>query len=215
MVLTERQKKIIDIAQWVMIAVLAFVCAVVFVGNKKLESQRTLRQERIYTRIYDSQTIESLRKENKALYDSIATLAGLGESEAAVIIKYRTKYVRDTIRAVEFKETPDSTYLYTEESDSVDTRVELSAKQLNWMSVSTTLKGNLTLVNATDGNTTQTTVAHPSNMEVEGVTTWHKKTTWKDRISYGPSVGVGYGAINRKPDIFVGFTVTYDIGRRK
>ena len=215
MFLTERQKHVIDIVQWIFIAVLAIVCTVVFIGNKKLETERRLKQEQVYTQIYDSRTIESLRKENAALYDSIARLAGLGEPEAAVVIRYKTRYVRDTIRAVEFVETEDSTYLYTENTDSVDTRVELSAKKLNWLSISTTLKGDMTIVNSTDGNQTQTSIQHPSNMDIEGVTTWHRKTTWKDRIGYGPSVGVGYGVINRKPDVFVGFTVTYDLSRRK
>jgi hypothetical protein len=35
------------------------------------------------------------------------------------------------------------------------------------------------------------------------------------RLNIGASVGAGYGIINKKPDIFVGVTLTWNLGKRK
>ena len=41
------------------------------------------------------------------------------------------------------------------------------------------------------------------------ITTPEKRKTFFDNLNYGISVGVGYGFINRKPDIFVGLAIGY------
>lgn len=71
---TQGYKKIVDGLQWMAIGLLFIMCLIVFIGNKRLSANKQLMKENTYVRIYESQTIESLKKENAALNDSIITL---------------------------------------------------------------------------------------------------------------------------------------------
>ena len=53
-------------------------------------------------------------------------------------------------------------------------------------------------------------------LHIPEVTTTITKTivTPAPRFAVGPSVGIGYGIINRKPDVFVGVTATWNIWRK-
>ena len=42
------------------------------------------------------------------------------------------------------------------------------------------------------------------------VKTPYKRKTFYDNLSYGIQLGVGYGLINKKPDIYVGFGINYN-----
>lgn len=47
-------------------------------------------------------------------------------------------------------------------------------------------------------------LTYPKVVETQTITKVKKK-----HFNHGISVGVGYGLINRKPDVFVGYTITY------
>ena len=74
MTVTDKYQKLVDKLQWFAITLLFAVCTVVFIGNNKLKSDRERQREETYVKIYESHTIESLRKDNVALNDSIISL---------------------------------------------------------------------------------------------------------------------------------------------
>ena len=232
--MSEKSKKFIDIIQWVLIAVLIGFCVYSQWTIKNSGFQEVVVEQDKngkYTQIYDSQKMEVLKKENKELYDSIKKLKNV---ESAVVIKYKYKYSTDTVRVTDkqYVAVPveknitdtiyryaeehhtDSIYHYTENNDTVSYNLDICASQLQWHRLDFQINDRLTLINQNDGNDHNIlTVDHGDNMEIEGVTAWHKKkgNSFKDRFFFGPSVNVGYGIFNKKVDVFIGVSVGFDL----
>lgn len=214
MALTGKQQRIVDIVQWILIIILAAVCAVnIIEGCSRNKSKvEESRKEETYVRIYESQEIESLKKENRALYDSISQLKNV---ESAVEVRYVTKMVRDTIPVTQFvREEIDSVasvYHYAEDNDTVKLNIDVCARDLAWVKGNVEIHDSFRIINTNDGDTNTMTVQHPSNVEIEDVTAWRRKDNkkWTDGFHFGPQVGVGYGFINGKADIYVGFGCSY------
>lgn len=94
-------------------------------------------------------------------------------------IKYETKVINDTVW---IKDEPVTT------TDSTSNYViDINAVKLNWYRLRMMKNDTITI-----NTTTIKTVNSP-----------------KSGFYYGVGVGAGYGFINRKPDIFVGFTIGY------
>ena len=211
MAISNKTKKIIDITQWLIIGILLVACAVVFIGNKKLKERQHVINDETYIKIYESQAIETLKKKNKALYDSLMVERGR-KPESAIEIRYKYKYVTDTITKTEFVQTEDSVYHYASDNDTVKTEIDLKASDLDWVNVRTTISDKFTIINRTgDDGTVETTINHSPNVEIEHVDTWHVKKTWKDNLFFGPSASAGYDPIRRKPSIIIGVSVGYNL----
>lgn len=212
MALTHKQKLWIDVVQWALIAVLLGICCVVFIGNKNLKHERDIAKEELYIKIYQSQTIEELKKKNKELYDSVMSINNGKDAESALQILYKYKYKTDTITKTEFVLSEDSVYHYVSDNDTIKTEIDVKAKDLAWVKSNTEIRDKFTIINRTDGKgNNETTINHSANVEIEKVDAWRRKTSWKDRISAGPSIGAGYGVFNNKFDVFIGFSVSYKI----
>lgn len=94
-------------------------------------------------------------------------------------IKYETKVINDTVW---IKDEPVTT------TDSTSNYViDINAVKLNWYRLRMMKNDTITI-----NTTTVKTINAP-----------------KSGFYYGLGVGAGYGFINRKPDIFVGFTIGY------
>lgn len=94
-------------------------------------------------------------------------------------IKYETKVINDTVW---IKDEPVTT------TDSTSNYViDINAVKLNWYRLRMMKNDTITI-----NTTTIKTINSP-----------------KSGFYYGLGVGAGYGFINRKPDIFVGFTIGY------
>ena len=94
-------------------------------------------------------------------------------------IKYETKVINDTVW---IKDEPVTT------TDSTSNCViDINAVKLNWYRLRMMKNDTITI-----NTTTVKTINAP-----------------KSGFYYGLGVGAGYGFINRKPDIFVGFTIGY------
>lgn len=208
MALTERNKKWIDVIQWILIGVLVAACVIVFIGKKNIARERDIAKEEAYIKIYQTQTIEDLKKKNQELYDSITSLSAHGEPESALQIKYKYVTKTDTVTKTQFVQGKDSVYHYVSDNDTIRTEIDVKAKDFDWAKTSTTVNDKFTIITRKgDNGTMETTIGHSSNVEVEKVDAWRKKTTFKDRITVGPSVGVGYGVFNKKFDLYVGVSV--------
>lgn len=117
------------------------------------------------------------------------------------IPKYITKIKTDTL----FKENGDTVQLITESKrfdksivsnkDTADVQVYTSGIKTSLDSLKMRFKTHREVITNT----------------VEVTKYIEKKKTFKDRIKVIPNVGVGYGLINNKPDIYIGVGIGYEL----
>lgn len=215
MKLSNKQKKIIDIIQWVCIIFLLMVCITGSIFKKSdndFIKDTEYQKEQAYVKIYESQTIESLKKENRELYDSIKRL---NDVESAIEIRYKYKYVTDTITKTEFVyNTNDSVYHYHNDNDTITCDIDVKANNLEWIQNRFTINDRFMIINREKDGMNQTFINHGENTTVDAVDTWHRiedKQKWHKNFHLGIQAGFGYGVFNRKPDIFIGVGVSYDL----
>lgn len=205
----EKKHKIIDTIQWVLIVLLSLYCVYLGRENKKMSTFHEIKRENTYLKIYDSQSIEALKKENKALYDTIKQLKNV---ESAIQIEYVYKYKSDTVFVYDDKMSlrPDSVYHYENNSDSINYVLDIKANNLKWHKLNLSVNDRFTLITKENNDKIETSIDTDYG-KIENTTMWHKKKSWKDRIVVGPSIGAGYGMINKNFDFFVGGSVTVDL----
>lgn len=210
MKLSDKQQRIVDIIQWVIILFLLAVCIFSYINNtnQKLITSEEYRKELSYMKIYESQQIETLKKENKALYDSIKNLQNV---ESAIEIKYVYKHKTDTITVKEFVQLPDSVYHYEQKNDTIDYHIDIKAKDLEWMQSDFKVNDKFIIVNRELDGLNQTIVTGSQNVNIENVDAWHRKNTpkWYERFTVSPQIGVGIGLFQKKADIYVGVGIGF------
>ena len=221
-------QKTIDIIQWIFI--IGLIAMLVIQGvqyqqaKKDLVTSAEYNKENTYVRIYESQRLDKLKRENRELYDSIKKL---NDVESGMVIKFREHYVtdtimvdkfvvqRDTIRVVadnnKVYESVDSIYHYTQNNDTVNLDIDIKAKELQWCKADFTISDQFMIINREKDGVNQTLINHSDNATIESTTMWHRKDTkkWYQRFTISPQIGVGYGMINRKVDTYVGVGVGY------
>ena len=221
-------QKTIDIIQWGFIIGLIAMLVIQGVNyqqtKKDLVTSAEYNKENIYVRIYESQRLDKLKRENRELYDSIKKL---NDVESGMVIKFREHYVtdtimvdkfvvqRDTIRVVadnnKVYESVVSIYHYTQNNDTVNLDIDIKAKELQWCKADFTISDQFMIINREKDGVNQTLINHSDNATIESTTMWHRKDTkkWYQRFTTSPQIGVGYGMINRKVDTYVGVGVGY------
>ena len=221
-------QKTIDIIQWGFIIGLIAMLVIQGVNyqqtKKDLVTSAEYNKENTYVRIYESQRLDKLKRENRELYDSIKKL---NDVESGMVIKFREHYVtdtimvdkfvvqRDTIRVVadnnKVYESVVSIYHYTQNNDTVNLDIDIKAKELQWCKVDFTISDQFMIINREKDGVNQTLINHSDNATIESTTMWHRKDTkkWYQRFTISPQIGVGYGMINRKVDTYVGVGVGY------
>lgn len=221
-------QKTIDIIQWGFIIGLIAMLVIQGVNyqqaKKDLVTSAEYNKENTYVRIYESQRLDKLKRENRELYDSIKKL---NDVESGMVIKFREHYVtdtimvdkfvvqRDTIRVVadnnKVYESVDSIYHYTQNNDTVNLDIDIKAKELQWCKADFTISDQFMIINREKDGVNQTLINHSDNATIESTTMWHRKDTkkWYQRFTISPQIGVGYGMINRKVDTYVGVGVGY------
>lgn len=221
-------QKTIDIIQWVFIIGLIAMLVIQGVNyqqtKKDLVTSAEYNKENTYVRIYESQRLDKLKRENRELYDSIKKL---NDVESGMVIKFREHYVtdtimvdkfvvqRDTIRVVadnnKVYESVVSIYHYTQNNDTVNLDIDIKAKELQWCKADFTISDQFMIINREKDGVNQTLINHSDNATIESTTMWHRKDTkkWYQRFTISPQIGVGYGMISRKVDTYVGVGVGY------
>ena len=221
-------QKTIDIIQWGFIIGLIAMLVIHGVNyqqtKKDLVTSAEYNKENTYVRIYESQRLDKLKRENRELYDSIKKL---NDVESGMVIKFREHYVtdtimvdkfvvqRDTIRVVadnnKVYESVVSIYHYTQNNDTVNLDIDIKAKELQWCKADFTISDQFIIINREKDGVNQTLINHSDNATIESTTMWHRKDTkkWYQRFTISPQIGVGYGMINRKVDTYVGVGVGY------
>lgn len=220
-------QKTIDIIQWVLIIGLIVMLAVQGANyqqtKKDLVTSAEYNKENTYIRIYESQKLNKLKRENRELYDSISKLKDV---ESGMVIKFREHYNTDTIKVDKFivqrdtvrvyadnnvYEQIDSVYHYTQNNDTVNLNIDVKAKQLQWMQADFTINDKFMIINREKDGVNQTLISHSDNATIEGTTMWHRQEgkKWYQRFTVSPQVGAGYGIVNKKFDVYVGVGVGY------
>ena len=221
-------QKTIDFIQWGFI--IGLIAMLVIQGVNYQQTKKDLvtsveyNKENTYVRIYESQRLDKLKRENRELYDSIKKL---NDVESGMVIKFREHYVtdtimvdkfvvqRDTIRVVadnnKVYESVDSIYHYTQNNDTVNLDIDIKAKELQWCKADFTISDQFMIINREKDGVNRTLINHSDNATIESTTMWHRKDTkkWYQRFTISPQIGVGYGMINRKVDTYVGVGVGY------
>ena len=208
--MTKSNKKILAYLAIAIIAVAIFGYIGFQIGGYfEKQHKETTKNDTVCIVKYDNTSINALRKENKELYEQIKKLKG---AESAVQIRYKYIYCTDTIKEAEFVYGEDSIYHFECNNDTVKTEVDVKAKSLDWCFFTTEFNGKFTIINQEDGDGTTTTIIHDNNVEIVGEpTVWHRKTSFKEAFTVGPTFGVGYGLINKKPDVYIGVSVGYNL----
>lgn len=212
------------------LAVLLIAAGVwVFLANKEASNERNIAAKERYIKLYQAQELEALKKTNRELYDSLMTFSDK-TPESAVEIRYKYKFKTDTLYKTQFVVNPgqtayihDTTYVdkpnsdynvysYVSDNDTIQTNIDVKAKDLEWLTVNATIHDKFIIINRVgDNNIVETEIDHSDNVEIEGVTAWHKKTKWTDRLFIGPSVNVGYDPFNKRFSPTIGISVGYNL----
>lgn len=206
--------KIWDIIQGLFVVILLVACIFTWVENKKLSNNVEFKTAHTYTKIYDSQKIESLKSENKMLYDSIKKLKDV---ESAILLKYKNEYKSDTVRVTEYiikYVNSDSIYSYNKNSDTISYKLDICANNLKWHKLDFSLRDDLLIVTKESNGKVETNV-NTNTGTIENSTMWKKKKNTlnilKEKIAIGPQVTMGYNFTEKKTEFIIGIGVTYDL----
>ena len=208
------KQNIIDVIQWVLIIGLSAVLLYGYLHtNSNLVNNEEYSKDNTYVRIYESQKIEKLKKENEQLYDSIKTLKNV---ESAIEVRYKYKYKTDTVfveKSLANVQPKDSIYNFHSDNDTVNYNLKVKANDLQWYTMDFSINDKFTIVNQNENNQNKTAINHSDNMTIEGTTVYHKQDNtnkWYNRFAVGPTIGVG---INQKGQIgtYLGVGVTFNL----
>ena len=171
--------------------------------------------EGLYTKLYYDQTIESLKNENKELYDSIKYFKE--EIDYLIQFKYKKEFStgkvevsKDTIKEEEVK-----TFEYNSNgNDTLKYNLKIgSTKEPNWYSIDFALSDKFTIINKKIDDVNKIDIKTDNNGLIDNTTIISKKekNNFIDNIAIGPSITCGYDFAKKEPEFIVGFSITYDI----
>ena len=154
-----------------------------------------------YTSLYPSASFNSLKSENKELYNEVKRLKDLKE---VIKYKYRTEYRTDTIYISNPSDeviNKDTTYRLSNETDSISYSLLANVTgKLNYYKLYFKLSDTFKITRQEDNRFNRLNISS-DNGRIEGVTRWQKRTP---RLNVGLNAGIGYGILSKRPDLFVG-----------
>ena len=154
-----------------------------------------------YTSLYPSASFNSLKRENKELYNEVKRLKDLKE---VIKYKYRTEYRTDTIYISNPSDeviNKDTTYRLSNETDSISYSLLANVTgKLNYYKLYFKLSDTFKITRQEDNRFNRLNISS-DNGRIEGVTRWQKRTR---RLNVGLNAGIGYGILSKRPDLFVG-----------
>lgn len=159
-----------------------------------------------YTKLYSSSSFSSLKKENKELYRQLKEKEELVE---AIKFKYEYEY-KGQEQIVDKPIEEDSLYHFNVQNDTLGYDLKIWSTHLQKYRLSFNLTNEFTITRQQVGNDHRLEINSYIPGRIENVIVWNKKQK-KSRFSIGPSVGFGYGVFSKKPDIFIGATITYNL----
>lgn len=212
---------------WIIIAILFVIIGFLSLQLYKLNTKTEIQIEQIhkhdedtkrYTAIYYDRTIESLKKTNEELYDSIKIYKE--QIDYLVQFKYQKKYVVDTVYCdtTSVKKSDIKTFEYKNEpNDTLSYKLTLgSEKEPSWYKLDVDVSDNFTIINKKEGDFNVTTIDPTNKGNISDVTVIKQdKSSFLDNFAFGPSVTTGYDVVNKNFGIMVGVSITYKIPLKK
>lgn len=201
------KQKVIHIGQWIVIGLLTIACFCFWWKSSKnvVSDANYNKSETQYVNISSDKSLSELKKVNEELYDSIKKLSNIKE---AIQIKYVTRYNSDTVYIGKVYQAKDSTYHYTHTSDTINYKLDIKGCNVKWFKLGFSIQDSLMIVTRSNNNQNETTITHSDITDINDVTVYIPKKTFKDKIRnnvyFGVGVGAGYGFFTKKPDIYIG-----------
>ena len=189
--------------------------------NKKINDeiimlQKTNEESKVHTTIYYDQIIESLKKSNNELYDSIKIFKN--KIDYLVEFNYKKDYeISRLIRKNKENDTIRSskTYEYfSEKNDTLKYSLKInSAEEPNWYKLNLTVADKFTLINKKIDNSNQLDINTNNKADVSKVTVvkTKEKRNILSRFALGPSISLGYDLAKKEPEFMVGISLTFDM----
>lgn len=157
-----------------------------------------------YVNMYPSSSFESLKKENEQLYNELKE-----KDELIEAIKFTYKYNFDsTEKVIGDSIQTDSLYHISVQNDTIGYDLKVWASNFYKYRLLFNLTNDFTISRQKFGDINKTEIVSQLPGTIENVTNWTKKDV-KKKFVVGPSVGFGYGFLNKNFDIFVGGTITW------
>lgn len=157
-----------------------------------------------YTKIYSSEDFSQLKKENKELYSQLRDKESLVE---AIKFEYKYKY-EGKEHSIDNSIQSDSCYRFQENTDTISYNLEIWATHIQKYKINFSLTNEFLITRQSIDNQNKIEINSQLPGKIQDVTVWTKPIK-KKRFGAGISIGVGYGLITKKPDIFIGVTGTY------
>lgn len=209
---------------WVIIGILFCVIAFLSVKIYNMNKQSNICIEQIhkhdddtgrYSVIFHDQTIASLKKTNKDLYDSLQVYKD--KVDYLLKFKYEKEYSTGTVTIDTTKKDTSDVKVFeygNNNNDTLNYNLKIgSTVEPKWYKLDLKLSNEFTIVNKRDGDLNETTIFPSNNGNISDVTVFKKKNKFWDNFSIGPSVNAGYDIINKQFGVNVGISVTYKLNK--
>lgn len=209
---------------WVIIGILFCVIAFLSVKIYNMNKQSKICIEQIhkhddntgrYSVIFHDQTIASLKKTNKDLYDSLQVYKD--KVDYLLKFKYEKEYSTGTVTIDTTKKDTSDVKVFeygNNNNDTLNYNLKIgSTVEPKWYKLDLKLSNEFTIVNKRDGDLNETTIFPSNNGNISDVTVFKKKNKFWDNFSIGPSVNAGYDIINKQFGVNVGISVTYKLNK--
>ena len=227
-------KKVYEKYSSFIIAILiVLIAGLVAYFNHKINEKQKIIDEIEYTdttgtyhKMYYEKKFKELKKENRALYDSLKKYKdkmdyivqfyhekeyNTGQVHTKPNIKDSVVY--DTIPYVVSQVAKTYEYL-SEPNDTFQYKLNINSfNEPNWYSIQAKVKNKFTIVNKEEGGANHITINPENGGTITNPTVWKKKEkrSFWDRFSFGPGVTAGYDPINKQFGVVVGASATFDL----
>lgn len=230
--------------KWIVIGILLLLLGLLtwkIIEQHKMIDEQTVQlsekniDDNKHTVITHDQNLETLKKTNKELYDSLKVYKNQIDYliqfdykktftvrdtilKTETVIKYDTIQINDSTKMiVQNEEVKEYTYENKTPNDTLKYKLTIgSTREPHWYGLDLTVGEKFTIVNKKVNEFNETTIETGSNdSKITDITVVNTKkdlkTKFKDRIAVGPSVTAGYGFLNKNFDIVVGASLTIDL----
>ena len=220
-------------SSWIIAILIVLIIGLVAYFNRELQKKQKEIDEIEYTdttgtyhKIYYEKKFKELKKENRALYDSLKKY----KDKIDYIVQfyhekeYNTGQVHtkpNIIDSVVYDTIPyvvpqiAKTYEYlSEPNDTFQYKLNVNSfTEPNWYSIQAKVKNKFTIVNKEEGGANHITIKPENGGTITNPTVWKKKEkrSFLDRLSFGPGVTAGYDPINKQWGVLVGASVTFNL----
>lgn len=178
--------------------------------------QKTNEESKVHTTIYYDQIIESLKKTNNSLYDSIKIFKN--KIDYLVEFNYKKDYeISKLIRSNKENDTIKNSKTYEYFNDKNDTlKYSLkinSTEEPNWYKLNLTIADKFTLINKKIDNSNQLDIKTNNKADISKVNVIKakEKRNFLSRFALGPSISLGYDLAKKEPEFMVGVSLTFDM----